>query len=76
MLVRKFATAAVVGLLIGATFSATALAAPGDPGLGAAACQPQQGQVTAAVAQTGQLGGIISSIAPINSLNQQSLFNC
>jgi hypothetical protein len=73
-LVRKFATAAITGVVIAAfSVSATALAAGNE---GAAACQPEQGHITAAVAQTGQLGTIISSLAPINQLNQQSLFNC
>ena len=74
VLIRKFATAAGVGLVLAAlSTSATALAAS-DPG--AAACQPAAGQVTATIAQTGQLGTIISTIAPINQLNQQSLFHC
>jgi hypothetical protein len=44
-----------------------ALAAPAfaDTDPGASACQPAQGQITEAVAQTGQLGTIISAIAPI-----------
>ena len=75
-MIRKFVAAAATGALISAVFSSAALAAPGNPGQGAAACQPEQGQITAAVAQTGQLGTIISNIAPINELNQQSLFNC
>jgi hypothetical protein len=75
-LIRKFAAAAATGALIGAMFSSAALAAPDAPGQGAAACQPEQGQITAAVGQTGQLGTTISTIAPINELNQQSLFNC
>ena len=73
MSVRTFVLSAGTGLLITALSSAAALAAT-DPG--ASGCQPQQGQITAAVAQTGQLGQIISQLAPINQLNQQSLFNC
>ena len=73
-MLRKFAIAATTGLIIGSSLSATALAAPGDSGQGAGQCQPEQGQITATVARTGQLGTIISSIAPINELNQQSLF--
>jgi hypothetical protein len=75
-LIRRFATAAATGLFIGAALSTTALAAPGNPGQGAARCQPEQGQITASVAQTGQLGTIISGIAPSNERNQESLFNC
>jgi hypothetical protein len=75
-LIRKFALAAGTVLATTAlSVSATAFAAS-DPPPGAAACQPEQGQITATVAQTGQLGQIISTIAPINQLNQQSLFNC
>jgi hypothetical protein len=71
-LLREFATCAAV---VVATLSASAPAfAATDPG--ASACQPAAGQLTAAIAQTGQLGAIISSIAPIDQLNQQSLFNC
>ena len=71
--IHKFAVSAFSGLLIATILSTSALAAT-DPG--ASACQPQQGQITAAVAQTGQLGNIISQLAPINQLNQQSLFHC
>jgi hypothetical protein len=73
LLIRKFATAASAGLLI-AALSASATFAADAPG--ASGCQPAQGQITAAVAQTGALGTIISGMAPINELNQQSLFNC
>jgi hypothetical protein len=83
MVIRKVATAALTGLLIGASMTATALAAPDQPGVGAAACQPEQGQiVTATAARSGQLGGIISGqltgvrLAPINGLNEQALFAC
>jgi len=73
-LIRKLVTAAGSGLVIAAlSASATAFAAS-DPG--ASTCQPAAGQLTAAIAQTGQLGTIISGIAPINELNQESLFNC
>ena len=73
-MIRKFAPAVGSGLAIAAlALSSTAFAA-NDPG--ASACQPAQGQITAGVARTGQLGVIISGIAPINQLNQQSLFHC
>jgi len=73
-LIRKLATVVGAGLVIASlSASATAFAAT-DPG--ASACQPAAGQLTATIAQTGQLGTIISAIAPINGLNQQSLFNC
>lgn len=71
--IRKFAISAGVGVVIAALSAASAFAAT-DPG--ASACQPAQGQLTATVGQTGQLGTIISQLAPINQLNQQSLFNC
>ena len=74
MLVRKFATAATAAIVIAAFSVSTTAFAQADQG--AAACQPEQGKITAGVAQTGLLGGIISSLAPINELNQQSLFNC
>ena len=73
MSIRRFALSAGTGIVIAALSSVAAFAA-GDPG--ASACQPQQGQITATVAQTGDLGTIISQLAPINELNQQSLFNC
>lgn len=73
MSVRAFVLSACTGLLLTALSSAAALAAA-DPG--ASGCQPQQGQITATVAKTGQLGQIISQLAPINQLNPQSLFNC
>ena len=72
-LIRKLITAAGSGLVI-AALSASATAFAADPG--AAACQPAAGQMTAAAAQTGLLGTIISSLAPINELNQGSLFGC
>lgn len=73
-MVRKFAFSAITTLVVAAlSLSATALAADDH---GAAACQPEQGQITAAVARSGQLGVIISSLAPINELNRDSLFNC
>lgn len=76
-MIRKFSTAVSCGVMFAAlSMSAVAFAAPGDPGTGAAACQPEQGEITAAVGQTGLLGEIISNLAPINQLNQQSLFNC
>jgi hypothetical protein len=73
-LIWNFAAAACAGLVLAAlSTSGTALAAF-DPGV--AACQPAAGQQTAAVAQTGQLGTVVSGLAPINQLNQQSLFHC
>lgn len=77
-MIRKFAAAVATGAVISAMLSSVALAAPGNPGQGAAACQPQQGQITAGVAQTGQLGTIITTYVtpPINTENQQSLFHC
>jgi len=72
-LIRKLITAAGSGLVI-AVLSASATAFASDPG--AAACQPAAGQLTATIAQSGQLGTIISGIAPINKLNQHSLFHC
>ena len=72
-MIRKFAAAASTGLVI-AALSAQATFAADAPG--ASACQPAAGQGTATVAQTGALGTIVSTIAPINQLNQQSLFNC
>jgi len=76
-LIRKFSTAVATGAMFAAlSTSAVALAAPGDPCTGAAACQPQQGQIiTATAAQSGLLGEIISGIAPINQVNQESLFS-
>jgi hypothetical protein len=79
-LFRKLATAVSSGLIIAAlSASATAFAAT-DPG--ASACQPAAGQLTAFIAQNGTdilgltLGEIISSMAPINEANQDSLFAC
>jgi hypothetical protein len=73
-LIYRFATAMGTGLVIAAlSASATAFAATDA---GASSCQPDQGQLTAAIAQTGQLGQIISVIAPIDQLNQDSLFHC
>ena len=72
-LIRKFAAAASTGLVI-AALSAQATFAADAPG--ASACQPAAGQGTATVAQTGVLGTIVSTLAPINELNQQSLFHC
>ncbi len=73
LFVRKCALSISGAAVVAALFSASAFAA-GDPG--ASACQPQQGQLTATIARTGQLGDIISQLAPINELNHQSLFNC
>ena len=71
-MIRKLITS---GAFVVAALSASAPAfAATDPG--ASACQPAAGQLTAAIAQTGELGAIISSIAPIDQLNQQSLFTC
>ncbi|MCA1648236.1 MAG: hypothetical protein LC797_23190 [Chloroflexi bacterium] len=74
MFTREFGVTAVSGLILGLFSVASTVFAATDPG--AAACQPEQGQMTAAIAQTGQLGAIVSSLAPINGLNQQSLFRC
>jgi hypothetical protein len=72
-LIRKLAIAVSTGVVIAALSVSVTLAAS-DPG--ASGCQPAAGQLTATIAKTGQLGTIISSIAPINQLNNTSLFGC
>ena len=67
---RAVRTGLVLPILLGSSITFA------ESAKGAAACQPQQGQITATVARTGQLGAIISNLAPINDLNQESLFNC
>jgi hypothetical protein len=71
-LIRKFATAVTTGLVLGAlSLTATALAA--DPG--ASDCGRAAGQETASFAQSfgPGFGQLVSVLAPINELNQQSL---
>jgi len=73
--IPKFATAFATGLVLGAlSLSTTALAA----GPGASDCGRAAGHETAAVAQAlgAGFGQIVSTLAPINDLNQQSLFDC
>lgn len=73
-MMRKLVTTSCIGVLLATlSLSGTAFA---DTGPGASACQPAAGQLTATIAQTGTLGTIISTIAPIAELNQQSLFHC
>ena len=75
MLFRKFAAAAGTGVVLGAlAFTATAFAS--DPG--ASPCGSAAGQFTAGVAQAmgSGFGQLVASLAPINTLNQDSLFNC
>jgi hypothetical protein len=71
---RNLVPAATSSMTVALLLAASAVFCAGDSG--AAACQPEQGHITAAVAQTGQLGKIISSLAPIDELNRLSLFNC
>ena len=74
-MIRKFATAVGTGLVLGAlSLSVTAFAA----GPGASDCGRAAGQETAGVAQAlgPGFGQIVSTLAPINDLNQQSLFDC
>jgi len=71
--IRKVAVSVGAGLVIAALAASSAFA---DTGPGASGCQPQQGHITETIAQTGQLGVIISQLAPINELNQVSLFDC
>jgi hypothetical protein len=71
-LIRKFATAAGAGLILGAlSLSATALA----DGPGASDCGRDAGQASATFAQAlgPGFGELVSNLAPINDLNQQSL---
>ena len=73
-MIRKFATAAATSLVLGILLSATALAA----GPGASECGRVAGQDAAGLAQTlgTGFGKIVSTMAPVASLNLQALFNC
>jgi hypothetical protein len=73
ILMHKFVAAASSGVLIAALlFSTTALAADGP---GASSCGRAAGAETAAAAQAwgSGFGVVVSTLAPINDLNHQSL---
>lgn len=76
-MIQRLVAASSMGVLIAAlSLPGTAFAGT-DPG--ASACQPAAGQFTAAVAQTGALGTLASTIATsqpgaLAALNHESLF--